>query len=673
MNLKQVKKRINELRDSINQHNYNYYVLDNPTMPDAEYDRLMRELDRLENDYPELITSESPTQRVGAKPLSAFSEVPHKVPMLSLANAFNIEEISAFDQRIRERLNKNAIVYSAETKIDGLAVSVMYEKGIMTRAATRGDGTTGEDITLNIRTIPTIPLTLGGCDIPETLEVRGEVYMTRKGFRKLNENQQKKGDKIFANPRNAAAGSLRQLDPKITADRPLSFFAYGAGQYDGAISPASHIGMLLELKRWGLPISPETKEVSGLQGCLDYYQSIGVLRDKLPYEIDGVVIKVNDFQQQKILGTVSRAPRWAIAYKFPPEEEITKVINIEVQVGRTGALTPVARLESVNVGGVTVTNATLHNEDEIRRKDIRTGDTVIVRRAGDVIPEVVRVLKDQRTSNSKKFMMPAHCPVCGSDVERLEGEAVARCSGGLYCSAQCSQAIIHYASRRAMNIDGLGDKLVQQLVERKYINNVADLYDITVEQLAGLERMGEKSAKNLVNALEKSKTTTLDRFLYSLGIREVGEATARALANHFGSLEAVQQATQEQLETVADIGPIVAKHITTFFNQRHNNETIQRLLDSKIHWPVVEIDQTRPLQEKIFVLTGTLQTMSRDEAKQKLLILGARISNSVSSKTHFVVAGADPGSKLNKAQELGVTILDEGKLLEMLMAHQSLK
>jgi DNA ligase (NAD+) len=495
--------------------------------------------------------------------------------------------------------------------------------------------------------------------------------MTREGFRKLNENQQKKDEKLFANPRNAAAGSLRQLDPKISADRPLTFFAYGVGQYDGSLVPTSHIDMLMQLKHWGLPVSPDTKEVHGLQGCLDYYHSIGGLRDTLPYEIDGVVFKVNDFDQQEALGFVSRAPRWAIAYKFPPEEELTRVLAIDVQVGRTGALTPVARLEPVSVGGVTVTNATLHNEDEVRRKDVRTGDTVIVRRAGDVIPEVVRVKGEKHPVNAIPFQMPSQCPVCGSDVERVEGEAVARCSGGLYCPAQCMQAIIHFASRRAMNIDGLGEKLVQQLVENGYINSVADLYDITGEDLASLERMGEKSAANLVKARDKSKRTTLERFLYALGIREVGEATSRALAHHFGTLEAIQKATQEGLEIVSDVGPVVAKHITTFFAQPHNNEIIQRLRDSDISWPAPEIKPIKPLAGKSFVLTGTLESMTREEAKQKLLALGARISGSVSRKTHYVIAGSDPGSKLDKAQGLGVTVLDEVELLEILKRHRS--
>ena len=670
MALEQVKRHIAELRESINLHNYHYYVLDDPAIPDAGYDRLMRELVRLETAHPELITPESPTQRVGAQPLPEFSDVTHQIPMLSLANAFTAEEVTAFDQRVRDRLDEEDIVYSAETKLDGLAVSVMYDNGKLLQAATRGDGTTGEDVTQNVRTIPIIPLTLIGNDLPERLEVRGEVYMTREGFRKLNENQERRNEKQFANPRNAAAGSLRQLDPRITARRQLTFFAHGVGQYEGTVMPESHIDMLQQLKRWGLPVSPQTKQIHGVQGCLDYYHDIHEIRDNLPYEIDGVVFKVNDFAQQKVLGFVSRAPRWAIAYKFPPEEEITKVIDIEVQVGRTGALTPVARLEPVTVGGVTVTNATLHNEDEIRRKEIWIGDTVIVRRAGDVIPEVVCVITEQRTPACRKFHMPEYCPACGSDVERMEGEAVARCSGGLYCPAQCIQAILHFSSRRAMNIGGLGEKLVQQLVEKGYIRNVADLYSMTEKELAGLERMGKRSAANLVKAMEKSKQTTLERFLYALGIREVGEATARALARHFGSLEAIQQAEQEQLEAVPDIGHVVASHITTFFNQAHNNKIIQHLLDAGIFWPMVQANQTRLLEGKTFVLTGTLQTMSREEVKQKLLTLGARVSGSVSKKTSFVIAGVDPGSKYDKAQALGVPILDEKDMLEMMKHHQ---
>ncbi len=662
---KDIAKRSAELRELINQHNYRYYVLDDPSVPDSEYDRLLSELVALEKEYPWLVTPDSPTQRVGAKPLDAFGEVKHAVPMLSLANAFDKEDIDAFDRRVRERLNINIVDYAAETKLDGVAISLMFENGLFVRGATRGDGETGEDVTLNLRTIKAIPLRLIG-NYPYLLEVRGEVYMSKKGFSDLNKTQKKEGEKLFANPRNAAAGSLRQLDPNITAQRPLLFFAHGVGQHEKTILPGTHTEILKKLQKWGLPISPETKTVTGIGQCHAYYRLIGDRRADLAYEIDGVVFKVNDIAQQESLGFVSRAPRWAIAWKFPPEEEITKVVDIEVQVGRTGALTPVARLEPVFVGGVTVTNATLHNEDEIRRKDVRAGDTVIIRRAGDVIPEVVRVMREKRPKSARPFQMPRKCPICGSDVERLEGEAVARCSGGLFCSAQQIQSILHFASRLAMDIEGMGDKLVEQLVATGYLKNVADLYTLKQEQLASLDRMGEKSAGNIIQALENSKQTTLNRFLYALGIREVGEATARNLAQHFGNLDLIRKANQEELENVPDIGPIVARHITIFFAQSHNNKIIERLLNAGIAWPKVKTSRAKPLSGKTFVITGILESMKRDEAKERLQALGAKVSGSVSKKTNYVIAGSDPGNKADKARELNIEILNEKEFLSLL-------
>ena len=661
--------RVEKLREIINQHNYQYYVLNDPAVPDAEYDRLMQELISLEKENPELVTKDSPTQRVGAIPLDSFTEVKHAMPMLSLNNAFDEEEMAAFDRRVRETLEQDQIKYVGETKFDGLAVSLLYEDGVLTQAATRGDGTTGEDVTQNARTIWGIPLSLQSEIIPKRIEVRGEIYMTHQAFDKLNEKRSAKKEKIFVNPRNAAAGSMRQLDSRITADRELSFFAYSVGQIEGDMwSPeiTCHSEMLTRLKTLGLPVSPETIVLVGFKACLLYYRAIEKCRSNLDYDIDGVVFKVNDFRQQEIMGFVSRAPRWAIAYKFPPEEELTQVLDIEIQVGRTGALTPVARLEPVFVGGVTVTNATLHNEDEIKRKDVRVGDTVIVRRAGDVIPEVLKVVLERRPDKTEAFKLPSKCPICDSDVEREEGEAVFRCSGGLYCSAQQIQAIIHFASRRAMNIDGLGDKLIEQLVEKGLIKNVADLYGLTHGQLAELERMAEKSASNIIEALKKSKETTLDRFIYALGIREVGDATARTLANHFGNLSAIRSATQEALEGVADIGPIMAKHIVTFFLQNHNQEVINDLLTAGVHWQDVEIKTEQPLQGKTFVITGTLESMKRDEAKQRLLELGAKVSGSVSKKTDYVIAGSEPGSKAEKARQLGVEILDEAGFLSLI-------
>ena len=660
-------KRMEELRTQLHHHNYLYYVLDTPEIADVEYDRLLRELQDLEARHPEAVTPDSPTQRVGAEPLKAFGTVQHELPMLSLDNAFSDEELADFDRRVRERLEAEQVEYAAEPKLDGLAVSLLYEKGLLVRGATRGDGSTGEDITANVRTIASVPLRLQGKP-PRRLEVRGEVFISHEGFRRLNEEAQAKGQKPFVNPRNAAAGSLRQLDPRITAERPLEIYCYGIGVLDGAAAPARHSATLAQLQDWGLRVYAGVATVTGLEGCLDYYRAMEQRRAELPFDIDGVVFKVDRLDQQRELGFVSRAPRWAIARKFPAQEEMTRVLGIDVQVGRTGAITPVARLEPVFVGGVTVTNATLHNEDEVRRKDVRVGDTVLVRRAGDVIPEVVQVVTSKRPKGARGFVMPKTCPVCGSEIEKAEGEAVARCSGGLYCAAQRKEAIKHFASRRAMDIEGLGDKLVEQLVEQGLIEDVADLYAVTAEQLAGLERMGEKSANNLVVALEKSKDTRLERFLFALGIREVGEATARILAREFGDLEALMQADEARLERIRDVGPVVAQHIAAFFRQPHNREVIDKLRAAGIHWPAVEVaaPEEQRLAGKTFVLTGTLVGMTRDQAKERLQALGAKVSGSVSKKTDYVVAGAEAGSKLAKAEELGVTVLDEAQLLELL-------
>ncbi len=668
LEISQVIERIAALRTEINRHNYYYYVMDAPVLPDAQYDRLMRELSRLEKDHPQLISPDSPTQRVGATPLKSFKQVKHVVPMLSLDNAFDENEMRAFDKRARERLSVQQISYAAEIKLDGLAISLLYRDGKLTQAATRGDGSSGEDVSSNARTIKSIPLALFGEGYPDLLEVRGEVFINKEDFNALNDKQRALGEKLFANPRNTAAGSLRQLDPGLTAQRPLRFYAYGIGQVSAAQTIAStHTDMLSQLKDWGLPVSPETQCVEGIEACLAYYADIAARRERLPQEIDGVVFKVNDFAQQGALGYVSRAPRWAIAYKFPPEEELTVVESIEIQVGRTGALTPVARLQPVFVGGVTVTNATLHNEAEARRKDIRVGDTVIIRRAGDVIPEIVSVLQSKRPSGTCPFQMPDSCPVCGSTTEKLAGETATRCTAGLFCPAQATQAIIHFASRRAMDIDGLGDKLVEQLFERQLVRNVADLYELRIEQLAGLERMGEKSAGNLCLALENSKNTELHRFLYALGIREVGEATARALAQHFGNLDRIRAATTAELENVADVGPVVAKNIYTFFREEHNNLVIKRLLEQGVRWPDIEVNtESLPLKGMTFVVTGTLTSMSREQVKQKLQRSGAKVSNSVSKKTNYVIAGESAGSKLLRAQELGVEVLDEAGLSRLL-------
>ncbi len=662
-----IAQRVVELRDNIDYHNYRYYSLDDPLVPDAEYDRLLRELQSLEDRYPELITPQSPTRRVGAAPVEAFGEVVHTVPMLSLANAFEEQELVDFDRRVRERLGVEEVEYAAETKLDGLAASIRYEDGLLVSGATRGDGTRGEDVTQNIRTIKSVPLHLRGDDFPRVLEVRGEVFMTEEGFRRLNEEQARREEKVFANPRNAAAGGLRQLDPSITAARPLTIVCYGIGDVREGWLPSSHTGILARLKHWGLRVSPETLVVQGVDGCRDYYLHMLARRESLGYAIDGVVFKVNDVAEQKQLGAVSRAPRWAIAYKFPAEEELTRVRDIDVQVGRTGTLTPVARLEPVRVGGVTVTNATLHNQDELDRKDVRIGDTVVVRRAGDVIPEVARVVKNRRPRRTRRFTLPDRCPVCGSEVIRMVGEVAARCSGGLYCPAQRKQAVRHFASRRAMDIEGLGEKLVDQLVDAGLVHSILDIYSLSEEQVAALDRMGKKSATNLVAAVARSRDTTLARFLYALGIRDVGEATALAIATHFGDLKCLRAADEERLQEVPDVGPVVARQIMSFFAETHNQEVLDGLV-KVIRWPA----QAPPpagealLAGKRFVITGTLDAMPRNEAKRRLEALGAKVSGSVSRKTDYLVAGAKSGSKRGKAEELQVTILDEEEFLKLI-------
>ncbi|MCB1875424.1 MAG: NAD-dependent DNA ligase LigA [Chromatiales bacterium] len=660
------------MRALLERWNHRYYVLDDPEVPDAEYDRVFRDLQSLEQAHPELLSDDSPTQRVGALPLDAFSEVEHRVAMLSLGNAFEADEVHDFDRRVRERLEVDSVRYACEPKLDGLAINIRYEHGRLVQAATRGDGSHGEDVTQNIRTIRSVPLHLRGEGVPELIEVRGEIYMPKAGFEAMNARAREKGEKTFVNPRNAAAGSLRQLDSRITASRPLTMFCYGVGAVEGGGLPDSHGEILRQLGEWGLRICPEVKVVQGAEGCLAFYADIGRRRDSLPYEIDGVVYKVDNLIQQRELGFVSRAPRWAVAHKFPAQEELTVVRDIEVNVGRTGALTPVARLEPVFVGGVTVTNATLHNEDEVRRKDVHIGDTVIVRRAGDVIPEVVRVLAERRPADARAFVMPSHCPECGSEVVREEGEAVTRCSGGLFCPAQRREAIRHFASRRALDVEGLGDKLVEQLVGGQHVHTPADLYRLDVNTIAGLERMAQKSAQNLIDALEKSKHTSLERFLYAIGIAQVGESTARALARHFGSLEAVMTADVETLTAVPDVGPVVASHIHTFFQQPHNREVIDSLRKAGVQWPDIAIEQPaeQALIGKTLVLTGTLGAMSRDQAKERLQAMGAKVSGSVSKKTDYVIAGENAGSKLSKAESLGVPVMDEGGLMTLLETGQ---
>ncbi|CAL1239434.1 NAD-dependent DNA ligase LigA [Candidatus Methylocalor cossyra] len=653
------RRRAAQLREQIEYHNRRYYQLDSPLISDAEYDALMQELLALERQYPELATPDSPTQRVGAPPVKAFGTVRHEIPMLSLDNAFADQDVVDFARRIAQRLGHHDLAFVVEPKLDGLAVSLFYEGGVLTCGATRGDGHTGEDITRNVRTIRPIPLRLQGTGWPERFEVRGEVFMAKREFQALNAWALDHGEKPFANPRNAAAGSLRQLDPRITATRRLDFYCYGYGLYPDQDLPETQSALMDQFRSWGLPVNPELRVVTGVDGCLAYYRDLLARRHALPYEIDGVVYKLDRLAERSALGSAARAPRWALAHKFPAEEATTRVLAIEVQVGRTGALTPVARLEPVFVGGATITNATLHNADEIRRKDIRVGDTVIVRRAGDVIPEVVKSLPELRPATAPPFEMPKHCPVCGAEAEAADGEAIIRCSGGLYCPAQHREAIKHFASRRAMDIDGLGDKLVDRLLEQGLIKTVADLYRLTVERLAELDRMGPKSAQNLVGALEKSKHTTLARFLYALGIREVGEVTAQALARHFRHLDRLQAATEEELQAVPDVGPSVARHIHTFFRQAHNREVIQALLAAGVHWDPPPPAAALPLEGKTLVITGTLESLTREEAKARLEALGAKVTNSVSKHTDYLIVGADPGSKLAKAQALGVEIVDE--------------
>lgn len=663
-----MQTQLEKLRQQLRYHNHLYYVLDDPQIPDVEYDRLFRELQALETAHPELITPDSPTQRVGAAPLTEFGEIKHAIPMLSLGNVFSDEELLAFDKRIHDRLKSDAETeFVAEPKLDGLAISILYENGVFTRAATRGDGETGEDVTHNVRTIASVPLRLLGEGYPTVLEVRGEIYMPKAGFEAFNAKMRALGEKTFVNPRNAAAGSLRQLDPRLTAQRPLDIFCYAVGQVEGGTVPDTHYAILQQFRAWGLRVCPDIRIVQGAQGCLDYFREIGARRNSLPYDIDGVVYKVNSIATQQELGFISRAPRWAIAHKFPAQEEITELEGVDFQVGRTGALTPVARLKPVFVGGVTVSNATLHNMDEIERKDVRIGDFVIVRRAGDVIPEVASVILERRPAGAAPIVMPTHCPVCGSEVQRPEGEAVARCSGGLYCPAQVKEAIKHFASRKALNIDGLGDKMVEQLFDAGLVRHVDDLYSLDVEAVAALERMGKKSAENLITALESSKSTTLERFIYALGIRNAGEGTAKGLARYFGSLEAIQAANEETLKLVPDIGVIVAANVAQFFAEAHNRDTIQHLRDLGVHWANYEAKpaEALPLAGKTYVITGTL-SRAREDIKADLEALGAKVSGSVSKKTTALIAGENAGSKLTKAQELGVEILGEDSLSVLL-------
>ncbi len=669
-----IEQQLTELRTTLRHHEYLYHVMDAPEVPDAEYDRLLRELRELEAQHPDLITPDSPTQRVGAAPLSAFTQIRHEVPMLSLDNVFDEESFLAFNKRVQDRLKStDALSYCCELKLDGLAVSILYENGVLIRAATRGDGTTGEDITSNVRTIRAVPLKLHGDNIPARLEVRGEVFLPQAGFEKINEEARRTGGKIFANPRNAAAGSLRQLDPRITAKRPLTFFCYGVGILEGGELPRSHLERLQQFKRWGLPVSDRIRICDTPQAVLDFYHKVAEDRPQLGFDIDGVVIKVDSLDLQEQLGFVARAPRWAVAFKFPAQEQMTWVRDVEFQVGRTGAITPVARLEPVHVAGVLVSNATLHNADEIARLGLKIGDKVVIRRAGDVIPQVVNVIESERPAETRDVEFPTHCPVCGSDVERVEGEAVTRCTGGLICGAQRKESLKHFVSRRAMDVDGMGDKIIDQLVEKEYVHTPADLFRLTAGKLTGLDRMGPKSAQNIVNALEKSKETTFARFLYALGIREVGEATAAGLAAYFGTLEALIAASIDELQKVPDVGIVVATHVRHFLDEESNREVIRQLVEEVgIHWaaPVVvnaeEIDS--PFAGKTIVLTGSLSQMSRDDAKAALLALGAKVAGSVSKKTDLVIAGEAAGSKLAKAQELGIAVIDEAEMIRLLGA-----
>ncbi|MBN3190805.1 NAD-dependent DNA ligase LigA [Pectobacterium brasiliense] len=668
--------RVAELRRVLRHHEYKYHVEDAPEIPDIEYDKLMQELKALEADHPELVTSDSPTQRVGAAPLAAFEQVRHEVPMLSLDNVFDEESYLAFSKRIGDRLkNGDDLTFCCELKLDGLAVSLLYEDGVLVQAATRGDGTTGENITSNIRTVAAIPLRLEGDNIPRRVEVRGEVFMKHSGFEKLNEEARRTGSKVFANPRNAAAGSLRQLDPRITAKRPLTFFCYGVGLLEGGELPASHWERLMQFKAWGLPVSDRIKLCTGPAEVLDFYRQVEQTRSSLGFDIDGVVVKVDSLELQERLGFVARAPRWAVAFKFPAQEQLTWVRDVEFQVGRTGAITPVARLEPVAVAGVIVSNATLHNADEIERLGLQIGDRVIVRRAGDVIPQIVGIVESERPETVRPIVFPEACPVCGSDVERVEGEAVTRCTGGLICGAQRKEALKHFVSRRALDVEGMGDKIIDQLVEKEYVKTPADLFRLSAGIMTGLDRMGPKSATNLVNALEKAKSTTLARFLYALGIRDVGESTAANLAAHFGSLEALFAADEDALLEVPDVGKVVAAHVRHFLEEEHNQTVIRELTDPagiNIHWPEVQVVNAEeidsPFAGKTVVLTGSLSILSRDEAKDRLTALGAKVSGSVSKKTDMVIAGEAAGSKLAKAQELGIPVIDEAEMIRLLGA-----
>lgn len=668
-----IRKKSDSLREQIRHHNYCYHALDEPEIPDVEYDRLMRDLQDLEAAHPELVSPDSPTQRVGDTPISAFGTVQHQLPMLSLGNAFTEEELRDFHRRVLDRLDLDAeadMIYAAEPKLDGAAVSLLYEKGVLVRGATRGDGTTGEDITHNVRTIESIPLKLLGAGYPLRLEIRGEVFMPKAGFDAYNEKARAAGEKTFVNPRNAAAGSLRQLDPKLTAQRPLDMFAYSVGIAEGGKKlPARHSEIIDQLREWGIKVCPERQVVRGVSGCLAFYKNIGERRDDLAYEIDGVVYKVDDLAMQDKLGFVSRAPRWAIAHKFPAQEELTEVEAIEFQVGRTGAVTPVARLKAVFVGGVTVRNATLHNIDELHRKDVRVGDTVIVRRAGDVIPEVVSVIPGRRPKGTHRVELPSNCPVCGSRVEREEGESVARCTGGLYCAAQRAEALKHFVSRRALDVEGFGAKLIEQLVAIDMLKTPADIFRLSREDIEELDRMGKKSADNLMHSIEASKSTTLARFLFALGIREVGEATASGLAAHYGQLERLVSAPLDDLQGVSDVGPIVAARIRAFFDDEHNLDFIARLRECGVKWTESEPAATRetgPLSGKTFVITGTLPNLTRDEAKDLIQAAGGKVTGSVSAKTDYLIAGEKAGSKLTKAEKLGVAILAEGDLQSLI-------
>lgn len=687
--MSEIAKRVAVLRERLQEASYRYHVLDDPTIPDAEYDALLRELDQLEATHPELATPDSPTRRVGAPPSKGFAEVPHTVPMLSLGNAFSEQDVQEFVARISKELSEPEPLFSMEPKFDGLAISLRYEHGVFVRGATRGDGNTGEDVTANLRTIKAIPLRLRGSHPPAILDVRGEVYMPRAGFEAYNAQARAKGEKALANPRNGAAGSLRQLDSRVTAQRPLAFYAYALGEVSAALPP-THSQTLQWLRELGFPVSPLVATAQGAKGLLDYYQHIGAMRDSLPYDIDGVVYKLDAYDQQRAMGFVARAPRWAIAHKFPAQEQSTKVEAIDIQIGRTGAATPVARLEPVQVAGVVVTNATLHNADQVERLDVRVGDTVIVRRAGDVIPEVVRVIEEHRPAHTQPWHMPLHCPDCGSLIERLDGEVVARCTGGLVCPAQRKQALIHFASRRAMDIDGLGDRFVDALVEYGFVHGIADLYTLSVDDFIAMKQRADEAsgevpetvkagkiatkwAENLVEAIAVSRNTTLERLLFALGIRDVGEATAKTLARYFGALAPLMEASEEALQQVPDVGPIVAARIAHFFAQPHNREAIAALQAAGVHWPegTPQRSSDGPLAGKIVVLTGGLSAMSRDEAGAKLEALGAKVAGSVSKKTSLVVAGEAAGSKLAKAQELGIEVWDETALLAFLAQHGS--